>query len=255
MLRHPLLTRCVALIALASLVALSACASQARQRARIGQAPYSDQLIWAVAPPRNESGVSIVDELMVSDEFVNAVQNVPGISAVSVNRTLAAMRLLGYPSIEDQEQAIAVARAVGADGIIVPVVTAYDPYEPVKIGVSTALYAVTGRMKGVDLVATSDPKAFQIAKSDRFVLQDWGGPGPVGTFARVYDSADYETQMQVKDYSALHPNPNALGWRIHTRSMRLFTEFACHHTVRELLASEHARINEMVAAMESTQDR
>jgi hypothetical protein len=253
---HTLL-RAVCSAALIASLFTAACDAQARKRATIGQAPYEhNSLVWAVAPARNESGVSIVDVLSVSDEFANAVQNVPGLSAVPVNRTLGAMRSLNLPAIETEEQAVAVARHIGADGIIVPVVTAWDPYDPAKLGLSVALYAVSSQMKGVGFYPTDDPKRFQIATTDRVVLANWGGPGPVATFAHVFDAADFETQNEVRDYAQLHPNAkSALGWRQHTASMRLFTRFACHQTVGRLLFAEHARFASMASGEDSTKDR
>ena len=254
---HTLLRAVCSVALIASLFLVAACNAQARKRATIGQAPYEQgPLVWAIAPARNESGVSIVNELSVSDEFANVVQNVPGLSAVPVNRTLGAMRSLNLPAIESEEQAVAVARHIGADGIIVPVVTAWDPYDPAQLGLSVALYAVSSRMKGVAFYPTDDPKKFQIATTDRLVLRDWGGPGPVATFARVFDAADFETQSEVRDYAQLHPNANsALGWRQHTASMRLFTRFACHQAVGRLLTSEHARFASMASGEDNTQDR
>ncbi len=249
--------RAVLTLALIAFTLLSACASNARKRAGIGAAPYKDgPLIWAVAPARNESGVSIVDELAIADEFANTVQNVQGLASVPVNRTLGAMRSLNLPAIETEEQAIAVARTVGADGIIVPVVTAWDPYDPAQLGLSVALYAVSRRMKGNEFFIADDPKQFQIASTDRAVLRNWGGPGPVATFARLFDASAYDTQNEARDYAHLHPTKmSALGWRQHTASMRLFTRFACHQAVSRLLDAEHARFAQMASGEDSTQSR
>src|SRR5262249_8089222 len=92
--------------------------------------PARTNVLLAVAPPSNESGVSTFDPLTVGDDLVAAVSEARGLSAVPMNRTLAAMGAKGLSAIRTPREAKILADALGVDGVIVGSVTAYDPYDP-----------------------------------------------------------------------------------------------------------------------------
>ena len=109
-------------------------------------APYDaseGEALWAIAPLRNESGLSQMDPLVVTDELVAAAQQTRGVRCLPVNRVIAAMRALEIDRIEGPEQAQQIAQSIGVDALIVGAITAYDAYTPV-VGLSIALYARPG---------------------------------------------------------------------------------------------------------------
>ena len=107
--------------------------------------PYSIQhpMVWGVAPLRNESGVSVVDELRLTDMLINELQQFPGLNVLPTNRSIAAMSALELRSIDTPEQAQRLAQAMDVDALLVGTITAYDPYDPPVLGMNLALFAAS----------------------------------------------------------------------------------------------------------------
>lgn len=207
-------------------------------------APYESangDVLWAVVPLRNESGTSQVDVGAISDQIVVAAEEVQGVRALPLNRTLEAMRAQRMSAVRTPGDARLLANAMGVDGIIVGTITAYDPYTP-TIGLSLALYARPGSpvdrsMKRVD------PKLLQAAATDKtptsgsvFIDQ------PMATTSELLDAKNNGVLMELKSYAEGRSDPNsALGWKRYTASMVLYSEFAAHKAVASLVQSEWIR--------------
>ncbi|GJM19378.1 MAG: hypothetical protein DHS20C14_15910 [Phycisphaeraceae bacterium] len=209
-------------------------------------APYDTsegESLWAVIPPRNESGTSVVDERAVGDAIVQSVQATRGLRCLPLNRTIEAMRALkmenGVQTPADAEQ---LAITLGCDGIVAGSITAYDPYEPPTMGLSLALYARPGALttQRRDVV---DP--YQLTRSftdTPYVGSNFKGT-PVTVASEILDARDHSTLMAVQDYAeGRSDKQSALGWRVHLASMDLYTKFAAHQTVRRLLDEEWLRL-------------
>ena len=117
---------------------LSACKSGPRQDRLVApralQAPYDaskGEVLWAVIPLRNESGTTIVDELVVTDKLIGAIEEVRGLRCLPLDRTLAAMETLELRSVRTPGEARQLAQALGADAVVAGNITAYDPYTPI----------------------------------------------------------------------------------------------------------------------------
>lgn len=208
-------------------------------------APYdtlAGDVLWAVVPPVNESGTSLVDALAVGDALVGVVTEIQGVAALPVNRTLAAMRGIGVDRISTPEQVRQLAEAMGVDGVVVSSITAWDPYDPPVIGLSLALYARSGAMRGQSPVEL-DPKALATAASDaEFLARSSFGSGPVSVSMEHLDARNHQTQMYVREFAQGRSDAaSALNWRIYFASMDLYTQFAAYHGVRRLLANEWMR--------------
>jgi len=212
-------------------------------------APYDTrdgELLWAVAPLRNESGTSAVDELAVSDTLAAQLSHVRGLRTVPVNRSLAAMRAAGISSVQSPAEARRLAEALGVDGVVVGSITAWDPYKPPEIGLSLALY---GRSKALQAEPGPsdrvDPRAIQAAGSD-FTLPE--SPArrmgqPLSTASEHVDGANHRVQAAVRLYAqGRHDFDAPMGWRRYLASMSLFTEFACRRLVDQLLDAERRRL-------------
>jgi len=208
-------------------------------------APYDTtqgDVLWAVIPPANESGVSSVREDQIGDHIVATVQGIRGVRCLPINRTLAAMRALGIHQITSTNEAIALANALGVDGIIAGSITAYDPYDPPTLGLALALYSRPGAMKRgpkTDL----DPRSLSMAYTDfgKFDGSRFAGD-PVNSVSQHLDARDHAVLMDLKRYAQGRSDPNsAMRWRIYTASMDLYTQFVAHHTVGRLIDEEWLR--------------
>ncbi len=212
---------------------------------RVIVSPYDTSggdVLWAVVPPANESGVSLVREDQIGDALVAAVQGVRGVRCLPINRTLAAMESTGIRQVMTEADAISLATALGVDAIVVGSVTAYDPYDPPTLGLALALYARSGALtRGAQ--ADLDPHALSMAFTDfgRFDGARFSGT-PFSVVSEHLDARDHAVLLELKRYAEGRADPTtALGWRVYTASMELYTKFVAHHTVGRLIDEEWLR--------------
>jgi hypothetical protein len=99
-----------------------------------------------IAPLANESGVSAVDRLSLTDALLLEVASISGIDVLPLNRTLEAMLALdiGLDGIPTRTEYEALCSVLGADGILVGSVIAFDPYRPLRLGASIQLITSSG---------------------------------------------------------------------------------------------------------------
>lgn len=239
-----------ALAVLLAVCAFAACATKPDPRDRLDApavlvAPYdpSREVVWAVLPPRNESGTSYARTDLIGDELVAAVQQIRGVRCLPLNRSLEACRELGMPDgPRSSEDAVRLADALGVDAVVVASVTAYDPYDPPVLGLALALYAKPGALERPTGVRP-DPAALTMAYTDfgRFDGVRFGGD-PVTVVAEHLDARDHGVLMAVRRYATGRSDPtSSLRWRVYTASMDLYTRFAAHHTVGRLIDEEWLR--------------
>src|SRR5690606_36474864 len=88
---------------------------------------------WAVAPVFELSGQR-VDPVLEADTVYGQLQQVAGLSVLPVNRVIQVYEALRITELSSEGQAAAVCEALGADALLVTTVTAYDPYDPPKLG-------------------------------------------------------------------------------------------------------------------------
>jgi hypothetical protein len=100
--------------------------------------------IWAVAPAINLSGQEYVDPILQADIVYQQAQQVGGITAVPVDRVAEVYASLRMEKVQSEEQAQLVCELLGCDALLVPTVTAYDPYNPPKLGASLQLFMRAG---------------------------------------------------------------------------------------------------------------
>jgi hypothetical protein len=101
--------------------------------------PGGASQVWAVAPAVNLSGVR-VDELLQADLIYGQLQQVHGLEVIPVNRVVEVYEGLGIAKVESAGQAALVCDLLGCDALLVPTVTAYDPYDPPKLGAGLQLF-------------------------------------------------------------------------------------------------------------------
>ena len=221
-----------------------ACASKQATRPAELNSPYdtSAEVVLAVAPLRNESGVSVVDELAVSDALVGEIEQTPGVSVLPMNRTLAAMRALRMPQVETPADALALAKAAGADGLIVGSITAWHPYDPPTLGLSLGIFGRSPYMRAPP-DPTVDPTALKAARSEPETTDRHQVIGALSTVSQTFDAHNGSTRELVRAYAqGRHDPSSALTWRRYLASMGLYAKFACHEASRLLFDAERQRL-------------
>lgn len=213
-------------------------------------APYDasgGEVLFAVVPLRNESGTTEADPTITADKLVAALEEVRGVRALPLNRTLEAMRALQISEINKPSEARRVAEAVGADGLIAGSVTAYDPYTP-ALGIALVLYARTSPVLGGAVPPppqAPDVRSLRTLTSEPAPLASVlpGGDRPTNAISENFDAKNHQVLVEVQDYARGRVTaPSALDWRRFTRSMDLYQEFCAHEVVQRLMESERIRL-------------
>ncbi len=212
-------------------------------------APYSAaaerELLWAVLPLQNESGTSVVDPDEVADTLTKQLNQTRGVAAVPLNRSRAVMRELGLSAITSPADALRVGQALGVDAVLIGSITAWDPYDPLQLGLSVALIGITPAMGGVASTDNVDPRALSAAGSDYTTNgTSWRRPSePLSVASAHFDGADHEIQIAARAYAEGRFDENtSLSWRRYLRAMPLFTDFAAFALTNRLLDSERIRL-------------
>lgn len=216
-------------------------------------APYDTSkgdVLWAVVPLGNESGVSTVDTFMVSDALVNKIDEARGLACLPLNRTIAAMRSRNMSAVRSPAEARIIANLLGVDGLIVGSVTSYDPYNPPKLGLKLALFS----READGGVMSVDPMILQMAYTDAIRTQRTRyDDKPIATLSEHLDGSNHEVQMEAMRYAVGRSNPgSSLGWRKVLASMDLYTEFSAQVAVARLLEQERLRLAQPVTNAEPT---
>lgn len=238
---------CPAILACACAVSLSACNNNKDRLdpPQVLVAPYDsarNDVLWAVVPLANETGVSFADSDMISDALVAKIDEVRGLACLPLNRTIAAMRAANLRAVTSPAQARALAGLLGVDGIVVGSITDYDPYNPPKVGLKLALFS---READAGAMAV-DPLRLQTAYSDysktpRTQYLD----RPVSTVSEYLDGANHEVLMELQRYATgRHDTNSALGWKRMLTSMDLYTQFAANMAVARLIEQERLRLGQ-----------
>jgi hypothetical protein len=195
--------------------------------------------VWAVAPAVNLSGMREVDALLQSDLLFQQLQEVHGLTVVPVNRVVEVYVSLKIDQVQSPEQAKLVCDLLGADALVVPTVTAYDPYDPPKFGGALQMFHRSGpgaRMANVD------PRELARAAS----------PGPTDSLAPaseagftqavgMFDATNGSVRDALFGYARGRHDPvGPMGNREYLESMDRYVGFAYHTLIEDLLRAEAA---------------
>lgn len=191
------------------------------------------RMVWAVAPAVNLSGMKEVDPLLQGDLAYQSLQEVNGITAIPVNRVVEVYTTLHLDKVQSEEQAALVCDLLGCDGLLVPTVTAYDPYDPPKLGASLQLFTKDGleRQQNVDVhdlarAATPGPND-SVPRSQTFHQA-------VGMF----DAQNGSVRNALMSYAAGRHDPaGPLGSKEYLVNMDRYCGFVYHELIGQLLNS------------------
>lgn len=243
--------RCLLFVLFIAAAALAAGCAQGEKLVppRTHTAPYNaagGDVLWAVVPLRNESGAGIADAYDVSDKVVAAAAQVRGVRVLPLNRTIAVMRAMNLTALQTPADAKRLAAELGVDGLILGSVTAWDPYNPPKLGLALALYSRGGAMDAAAPApaAPLDTRTLRYQPTDyRYFPRSSFDNAPASVVSEYFDGKNHQVLMDVRAYAeGRHDPATALGWRRYLASMDLFTEFAASHTVGRLLEHEWLRL-------------
>jgi hypothetical protein len=200
--------------------------------------PDRREQVWAVAPAIDLSGQS-VDPILQADLVYAQLQTVAGVKAIPVNRVVEVYASLRITSVQSADQAALVCDLLGADGLVVPTITAWDPYNPPKIGASLQLFARPdayqrpGNIDVRDLVRQAAPKVGQSYPQPDFAQS-------VGMF----DAADGSVRDRLMRYAAGRNDPlGPLKHKEYLLSIDRYSSFVYHELIEGLLVDRSKRMS------------
>lgn len=216
------------------------CQSQERlSTPRTFTSPYPAPKLWAVVPFRNESGVTVVDTVAFADHLTQQIQQIENIDILPVNRVLEGMKLRRMAEVRSVDQAMALMDTLGVDGLLVGVITAWDPYNPPKIGVSVQLY----NRRTAAAMSVEDTRRLTSAGTDSTLPGLAQSSQPAAKAGDYYDAANHNVLANLQVYATGRvPTDSPAGWRRYLNNMDLYGEFVCHELLRSLFAAEWDRL-------------
>lgn len=189
--------------------------------------------VWAIAPAVNLSGVGDVDPLLQADLLYQQVQSVNGIRAIPVNRVVEVYTAMQIGGVQSPEQASVVCDLLAADALLVPTVTAYDPYNPPKLGASLQLFWRSPDYRR--------PTGVEVRELSRMAAPPAGqslppAPPELVQTVGMYDAASGSVREKLAVYADGRNDPvGPLGAKEYLVSMDRFCGFVYHDLVEQLL--------------------
>ena len=204
------------------------------------ESPYPTRRVWAVAPLRNESGSVEADGWSMADHLTRHLENATNLDVLPVNRVLATMEKLRIAQVTNADQAQQLLHSLRIDGLVVGTITAYDPYDPPKLGLAIELYA-NKKVEYHDAINVRQLSRAATAVGSLPEQPDLRQP--VSTVSAVFDAAHQDVQEKLKRYATGRGRPPDRGsWYRYRISMDLYSEFVSYVMSWRLLWSETQRI-------------
>jgi hypothetical protein len=200
--------------------------------------PGTKRQIWAVAPVVNLSGERAVEPILQADLLYQQLQQVQGLTVVPVNRTAEVLASLRLEKVQSEQQAAIVCDLLGCNALIVPTITAYDPYNPPKLGASLQLFV---KPDSFARQAGLDPREMARQASP---AQDQSLPRASGIIQVVgmYDAENGSVRDALFQYAQGRHDPvGPMGAREYLVSMDRYCGFVYHGLIADLLNSPKLR--------------
>ncbi len=210
------------------------------------RAPYPLPRSVVVAPLLNQSPSADFDVLAATDTLVAELAQFEGLTVLPTHRALTVLSATGRSSVRSVEEALDLAGVLGVDGVLVGAVTEYDPYQPMKIGMTLQLYWVRA-----DIQDTSpDPAAMaRQAAPESASPAYYAGAGPSGQASGIFDASRNDTVRRVQQFAASHQGLDSpFGWRRYLVDREAYLQFVCHELIVALMEQELDRITTVVPA-------
>lgn len=215
--------------------------------------PYSNVRTLAVAPAINLSGTRDFDPLVVSDILYAEMQQVEGLNVLPLNKTLLAMQRLGIRSIDDPKAAQKLAEYLGADGLVIPAITAYDPYNPPMVGMILQMYTPAGVAAAE--AAPVKPPVVETNPDRPTIAADIAGPSanaqpdpsrqPVSQVSAVFNSTNQTVLKELAVFARGRTQyDSAMMDQKFLADADQYMRFVCHAMVRRLMDVERDRLSD-----------
>ena len=227
----------VRLVLLIALTALLAAASGCESQPKLTQpmtlaSPLPERQVWAVAPFENESGVSVVDGARLADLFAQEAQQVQGLDLLPVNRVIAAMRHLRLPRVATAADAQALAQLLQVDGLIIGMVTAYDPYRPPTLGLAVQLWDSAPWPR-----TAFNPREVVTSPTGEVAPAAMPATHPIAQASGVFDASNHDTLLALRQYSVGRTELDSpFGEDSFLVNIELYTKFVSHRLIGALLS-------------------
>lgn len=201
--------------------------------------PPKRREVWAVAPAINLSGRREVDPLLQADLLYQQVQQVRGLTVVPVNRVAEVFAGLGITQVQSADQAALVCDLLGCDALLVPTVSAFDPYDPPKLGASLHLFAKPGNFARP---ANVDPRELvRRAAPPRDESMPAGGAADFLQAVGMFDAANGTTRNALHAYASGRNDPlGPMGPKEYVASMDRYCGFVYAELTADLLKQARA---------------
>jgi hypothetical protein len=186
-----------------------------------------------VAPAVNLSGHREVDPILQADLVYQQLQQVRGLTVIPVNRVAEVYVALRIEQIQTEEQAALVCEMLGSDGLLVPTVTAWHPYNPPRMGAALQLFSSNQVIQAKPAAIDARELVRQSAPMQELAL-------PRQTHFRqvvgMFDAANGTIRDRLGTYAAGRHDPvGPMGNREFVMNMDRFSGFAYHELITELL--------------------
>ncbi len=209
--------------------------------------PYPNPKTVVVTPVLNYSGTENIDMLKVTDIFFSELQQVSGFSVVPVNRTLAEMLKMGIVQIRTPQEVHKLGKALGADMVIVPAITEYNPYYPPIVGVAVQLYVMGEGSARLGKLNSFDPKDFE--RSPYPIKLGADTPSdilPILQVQRIFNARQREVYQAVREFAKARASDiSAYGWKVYLKSQEHYLRFVWYQTTQILLEKLTSRLNQI----------
>jgi len=187
--------------------------------------------VWAIAPAINLSGEPSVDPILQADLVFQQLQAVNNVTVIPVNRVVEVYAALHITKVESEEQAEIVCEQLGCDGLIIPTLTIYDPYNPPKLGAALQLMrrVPLDRSKNVDvreLTRQATPMTTEALPKNPSFIQVVG----------MYDAANGSVRDAVNQYAKGRNDPTGpLAANEYLVSMDRYCGFVYYTLIQQMI--------------------
>ena len=157
---------------------------------------------------------------------------------IPVNRTAEVLASLRLEKVQSEEQAALVCDLLGCDGLVVTSVTAYDPYNPPKLGAAVQLFRKPGDFARQAGLSPRDMAKMAAPPEAGSLPRDPGLVQVVG----VYDAQNGSVRSALNRYAEGRNDPvGPYAAKEYLVSMDRYCGFVYHVLIADLLDSPKLR--------------